>query len=102
MIPDDEVWTYQQPLFIWEIHSTMADRSGQQLGNYHLVRLLGRGGQAEVYLGEHRYLKSLAALKVLHASLDETLSEQFLAEAQTLARLVHPSIVRVLDFTIEQ
>src|SRR5207253_2015968 len=80
----------------------MADRVGQQLGNYHLVRLLGRGGQAEVYLGEHRYLHSHAALKVLHAALDETLSEQFLAEAQTLARLVHPSIVRVLDFMVEQ
>src|SRR5919206_1740036 len=80
----------------------MADRIGQQLGNYTLLRLLGRGGQAEVYLGEHRYLKSFAALKVLHASLDDKQSEQFLAEAQTLARLVHPAIVRVLDFTVEQ
>lgn len=80
----------------------MADRVGQQLGNYSLVQFLGRGGQAEVYLGEHRYLKSFAALKVLYSSLDEQHSEQFLAEAQTLARLVHPSIVRVLDFTVEQ
>jgi tRNA A-37 threonylcarbamoyl transferase component Bud32/DNA polymerase III delta prime subunit/MFS family permease len=80
----------------------MANRTGQQLGNYTLVQLLGRGGQAEVYLGEHRYLKSEAALKVLHASLDDQHSAQFLSEAQTLARLVHPSIVRVLDFTVEQ
>jgi serine/threonine protein kinase len=80
----------------------MADRVGQQLGNYQLVRLLGRGGQAEVYLGEHRYLHSFAALKVLHASLDDQHSAQFLSEAQTLARLVHPSIVRVLDYTVEQ
>ena len=80
----------------------MTDRVGQQLGNYHLVRLLGRGGQAEIYLGEHRYLHRHAALKVLHASLDDKHVEQFLAEAQTLARLVHPSIVRVLDYTVEQ
>jgi serine/threonine protein kinase len=80
----------------------MVDRTGQHFGNYTLVRLLGRGGQAEVYLGEHRYLHSDAALKVLHASLDDQHSEQFLAEAQTLARFVHPSIVRVLDFTVEQ
>ena len=78
------------------------DRVGQHLGNYHLVRLLGRGGQAEVYLGEHRYLHSHAALKVLHASLEDTHVEQFLAEAQTLAHLSHPSIVRVLDFIVEQ
>ena len=30
----------------------MADRVGQQLGNYRLLRLLGQGGQASVYLGE--------------------------------------------------
>ena len=47
----------------------MADRVGTQLGNYRLTRLLGQGGFAEVYLGEHIYLKSRAALKVLHTQL---------------------------------
>ena len=49
----------------------MVDRVGQQLGNYTLVRLIGQGGFAEIYLGEHRYLKSLAALKVLRVALQE-------------------------------
>jgi serine/threonine protein kinase len=80
----------------------MADRVGQQLGNYRLIRLLGKGGFAEVYLGEHLYLKNRAALKVLRASLADEDAEQFLAEAQTLARLAHPNIVRVLDFAVEQ
>src|SRR6266849_9361624 len=79
----------------------MTDRVGQQLGNYRLLRLLGRGGFADVYLGEHAYLKKPAALKVLHLRLGEQDTAQFLREAQTLAGLDHPHIVRVLDFGVE-
>src|SRR6266478_3788452 len=79
----------------------MSDRAGQQLGNYRLLRLLGRGGQASVYLGEHVYLKSQAALKVRHTVLTEEERTVFLQEAQTLVRLTHPHIVRVLDFAVE-
>jgi serine/threonine protein kinase len=80
----------------------IANRVGQQLGNYRLLRLLGRGGFAEVYLGEHLYLKSQAALKVLRTSLEDEDVARFLAEGQTLARLTHPQIVRVHDFAVEQ
>jgi serine/threonine protein kinase len=80
----------------------MPNRVGQQLGNYRLLRLLGRGGFAEVYLGEHVYLKRRAALKVLHTSLEDEEIDHFLAEAQLLARLNHPHIVRVHDFAVEQ
>ena len=79
----------------------MTDRVGQQLGNYRLLRLLGRGGFADVYLGEHAYLKKPAALKVLHLRLGEQDTAQFLREAQTLAGLDHPHIVRVLDFAVQ-
>jgi predicted ATPase/DNA-binding CsgD family transcriptional regulator len=79
----------------------MTDRVGQQLGNYRLLRLLGRGGFADVYLGEHAYLNKPAALKVLHLRLDEQDAAQFLREAQTLAGLDHPHIVRVLDFAVQ-
>src|SRR6266536_2957316 len=79
----------------------MADRVGEQLGNYRLVRLLGQGGFAEVYLGEHIYLGTAAAIKVLYAKLASDDFEHFRKEARTIARLVHPHIVRVLDYGIE-
>src|SRR2546427_5690242 len=80
----------------------MADRTGQQLGNYRLVRLLGHGGFADVYLGEHRYLKSYAALKVLRTALKGKDIDKFISEAQTLVRLRHPNIVRVLEFAVDR
>ncbi|TMF42881.1 MAG: serine/threonine protein kinase, partial [Chloroflexi bacterium] len=80
----------------------MADRVGQQLGNYRLVRLLGRGGFAEVYLAENVQLGSPAAVKVLHAQLASEDIEHFRNEARTIARLVHPHIVRVFDFNVQE
>jgi serine/threonine protein kinase len=79
----------------------MLDRTLQQVGNYRIIRRLGRGGFADVYLGEHRYLKSAAALKILRISLSKKDAQRFLEEAQILARLRHANIVRVLDFAIE-
>src|SRR5437763_5102189 len=81
--------------------TTMTDRVGQQLGNYRLVRLLGRGGFAEVYLGEHIHLNTQAAVKVLYTYLASDELEKFRDEARTIARLEHPHIVRVLDFGVE-
>lgn len=72
-----------------------------QLGNYRLVRLLGQGGFAEVYLGEHIHLKTKAAIKVLQAQLSGGDRDSFTREAQIIASLVHPHIVRVLEFGIE-
>ena len=78
----------------------MADHTGQQLGNYRLVRLLGRGGFAEVYLGEHIRLNTRAAIKVRYEQFGPDDAEQFLKEAQTIANLVHPHIVRIFDFDV--
>jgi serine/threonine protein kinase len=80
----------------------MATRVGQQFGNYKLTRLLGTGGFAEVYLGEHIYLKSSAAIKVLLTQLGQDDTANFLAEARTLVSLKHPHIVRMLDFGMQE
>jgi serine/threonine protein kinase len=79
----------------------MGDRIGQQLGNYRLIRLLGEGGFAEVYLGEHIHLGTRAAIKVLRTQLGSEDAGAFGNEAKTIAHLVHPNIVRVLEFGIE-
>ena len=79
----------------------MENRVGQHIGNYQLLRLLGQGGFANVYLGEHIHLKTQAAIKILQMRLAGNNMEQFRIEAQTIAGLVHPHIVRILDFGVE-
>src|SRR3989442_9701085 len=79
----------------------MSDRVGQQLGNYRLHHLIGRGNFAEVYLGEHLHLNTQAAIKVLHTRLTREESEKLRTEARTMARLTHPHIIRVLELGVE-
>ena len=76
-------------------------QEGQRLGNYRVIRLLGQGATASVYLAEHVHLGTQAAIKVLSARLVREEGEQFRQEARTIARLEHPHIVRVLDFGLE-
>jgi serine/threonine protein kinase len=79
----------------------MSDPVDQQLGNYRLVRLLGHGGFADVYLGEHIHLRTQAAIKILQMRLAEEHAAAFINEARTIAHLIHPNIVRVLDFGVQ-
>jgi eukaryotic-like serine/threonine-protein kinase len=80
----------------------MAERVGAFLGNYQVLRLLGRGAFAEVYLAEHRYLEVPAAIKVLHVRIEPDIHEQFRREAHTIAHLQHAHIIRVLDFGFQE
>jgi DNA replication ATP-dependent helicase Dna2 len=70
-------------------------------GSYRLIRLIGSGGFAEVYLGEHIHLYTLAAIKILHTRMTPEEQESFLTEALTIAHLRHPHIVRVLEFNFQ-
>ncbi len=80
----------------------MADLIGQTFGNYRLIALLGSGGFAEVYLGEHTRLGMQAAVKILHAHLAGEEAAHFQEEARTIAGLIHPHIIRVLDFDVQE
>jgi predicted ATPase/DNA-binding CsgD family transcriptional regulator len=77
-------------------------RVEQQLGNYRLKQLLGKGAFADVYFGEHLYLNTPVAVKVLHSRLNSSTLADFLTEARHVSHLVHPHIIRVFDFGLER
>jgi tRNA A-37 threonylcarbamoyl transferase component Bud32 len=66
---------------------------------YRVVRLLGFGGMAGVYLAEEARLRRRVAIKVMAPELlmDPTLVARFEQEARTTAQLSHPNIVTVYD-----
>ena len=81
--------------------SRMIEQVEQRLGSYRLIQLLGRGTFADVYLGEHLYLNTPVAVKVLHSRLDSHMLADFLTEARNISHLVHPHLIRVFDFGLE-
>jgi serine/threonine protein kinase len=83
------------------LHPGHGQNAGKRIGNYRIIKLLGKGGFAAVYLCEHRYIGTLAAVKVLRSGMDEIDESNFYAEARIAASLVHPHIIRVLEFGVE-
>src|SRR5437016_6476157 len=75
---------------------------GQHHGNYRLIKRLGRGGFAAVFRVEHLYLRTLASVKILCASLAHEEKKRFLYEARIAARLKHEHIIRVLEFGVQE
>ena len=74
---------------------------GRQLGNYRLLSVLNRESNATTYLGTHVHLSTQVAVRVYQTHLLQNDQEYFLAEVQAAARLVHPNIMRVLEFGVE-
>jgi hypothetical protein len=72
-------------------------------GRYRLQRLLGTGGMASVWLGRDQRLGRTVAVKVLSEvlALDDSYVRRFGREARIAARLSHPGLVRVYDFSAE-
>jgi serine/threonine-protein kinase len=77
----------------------MSERS-----RYEVVRTLGRGGMATVYLARDTQLGRPVALKVLAPELagEERFRKRFVREARLAARVSHPNIVRVFDIAEDE
>ncbi len=67
-----------------------------EVPGHRLVRPLGRGGMATVYLAIQSSLGRPVAVKILQAATDETIT-RFEQEARTIARLQHPHIVAIYE-----
>ncbi len=77
-----------------------SDLSGQTLGQYQIVRQLGEGGMATVYLGEQTSIGRTVAIKVLppHFMHDATFMQRFEREVKVIAELQHPRVLPVYDY----
>jgi eukaryotic-like serine/threonine-protein kinase len=76
----------------------LADRSGEQIGAFRLLKPLGSGGMGAVWLAERSYgFSQQVAIKWLHAGFSASARQRFARERETLAKLDHPGIARIVD-----
>ena len=82
-----------------------SDWKNLRLGRYKLLDLLGKGGMGRVFLARDMILQRDIAVKAISETFTEARDsgklKQFLREAQAVARLEHPHVVRVYDLITE-
>ena len=81
----------------------MPDLTGQSLGRYHILELLGEGGMAVVYKAYDTRLEREVAIKLIRREVFsplvlERVLQRFEREAKALAKLSHPNIVHIHDY----
>ena len=74
-------------------------RRGTRVGRYEVEGIVGRGGMGTVYVAHDATLDRRVAVKLLHGDFeaDAEVTARFLREAEALARLSHPNVVKVFD-----
>ncbi|MBS1966759.1 MAG: protein kinase [Chloroflexi bacterium SZAS-1] len=76
----------------------MTELLNTQLGQYHLIDIVGRGGMSTVYKGYQEALDRFVAVKVLSSHRDPQFAARFKREARAIAALQHHNILPVYDF----
>jgi tRNA A-37 threonylcarbamoyl transferase component Bud32 len=79
----------------------MSFNIGENIGPYRIIEQLGQGGMATVFKAYHAALDRYVALKVLHPAFneDKTFTARFQREARVVAKLEHPNIVPIYDYS---
>ena len=78
--------------------SSSAQNPGQQVGAFRLIRPIGSGGMGAVWLAERvEGFTQQVAIKWLHAGLSRSARARFARERETLAKLEHAGIARIVD-----
>jgi serine/threonine protein kinase len=75
----------------------MMNLVGQEVGNYKLLRLLGQGSSASVYLGEHKYHHSYFAVKILGTQATNRQKTRWSNEIFMLSHITHPHLVHMRE-----
>jgi len=107
MLQLDEVtrWLISQKYVTeWQVRQLLKKRyKGFFLRQYKILAHIGTGGMSTVYLAEHSVMQRQVAIKVLpKKKLEKSVYlERFIREAQTIASLDHPNIVRAYDIDQE-
>lgn len=81
----------------------MTNFLGRKLGKYEMVERLASGGMAEVYKAFQPGVERFVAIKVMHSHLAESTDfvQRFQREARSIGRLLHPHILRLIDFDVD-
>ena len=77
--------------------SVTTEKPGRRVGRFELLRELGRGAQATVWLAHDARLDREVALKLVNPNADGAEVQEWLHEARAVSRLTHPHIVPVFE-----
>ena len=87
-----------------QMSDDMSSLVGKSLGQFRVVERIGAGGMATVFKAYQPTLDRHVAIKVLppHHARDQVFVKRFVQEARSVAKLTHPNIVQIHDFSSEE
>ncbi len=87
-----------------QANDDMSSLVGRSLGQFRVVERIGAGGMATVFKAYQPTLDRYVAIKVLppHHARDQVFVKRFVQEARSVAKLTHPNIVQIHDFSSEE